>query len=139
MHSGPHPRRGRRRRTSRNRGFTPAEGWRVDARIERFVEPALLLSLDGDGPSHGYELADRMAEIADASIDYGNLYRLLRSLEQEGIVTSSWNDDAPGRSKRTYQLTDHGVALLDAWVAALRTSTQRTADFLQRYDERNQL
>jgi DNA-binding PadR family transcriptional regulator len=100
------------------------------------VEPALLLALE-TGPSHGYELADRMSEIAGAGIDYGNLYRLLRNLEVEGIVTSRWNDDAPGRSKRTYELTDHGAALLDAWAGALRASNQRTAEFLQRYDERN--
>jgi poly-beta-hydroxybutyrate-responsive repressor len=136
MHRGPHPRSGRRRRTSRSRKFIPDQGWLVDARIERFVEPALLLALEG-GPSHGYELADRMVEIADTSIDYGNLYRLLRNLEQEAIVTSRWNDEAPGRSKRTYELTDHGAALLDAWATALRESNHRTAEFLHRYDERN--
>jgi len=77
-----------------------------------------------------------MSEIADTSIDYGNLYRLLRSLEGEGIVTSHWNDDAPGRSKRTYELTDHGAALLAAWAGALRAGNQRIAEFLQQYDER---
>lgn len=136
MHKGPHSRSGRRRRTSRNRRFSSDDGWLVDARVERFVEPALLLALE-TGPSHGYELADRMSDIANSTIDYGNLYRLLRSLEAEGIVTSRWNDDAPGRSKRTYELTDHGSALLDAWAGALRVNNQRTAEFLQRYDERN--
>ena len=29
-------------------------------------------------------------------IDMGNLYRILRSLEREGLVDSTWDDDAPG-------------------------------------------
>jgi len=77
-----------------------------------------------------------MGEIAETRIDFGNLYRLLRSLEGEGIVTSHWSDDAPGRSKRTYELTDHGAALLGAWIDSLRAANQRITEFLQQYDER---
>ena len=135
MHAGPHPRSRRRGRVARNRKFTADAGWQVDARVERFVEPAVLLALE-TGPSHGYQLAERMGEIAETRIDFGNLYRLLRSLEGEGIVTSHWSDDAPGRSKRTYELTDHGAALLGAWIDSLRAANQRITEFLQQYDER---
>src|SRR5262245_66667186 len=58
--------------------------WEVHARVERFVEPALLLILRG-GETHGYDLADSLAELApDDPVDLGNLYRLLRSLEEIG-------------------------------------------------------
>jgi hypothetical protein len=68
----------------------------VYARVERFVEPALLLALQA-GRSHGYELAERLADVIGVeTVDYGNLYRLLRSLEQEGIVSSEWNDQTEG-------------------------------------------
>jgi PadR family transcriptional regulator, regulatory protein PadR len=106
----------------------------VHARIERFVEPALLLTLR-DGESHGYDLADALARLApDERVDLGNLYRLLRSLEEEGVVTSRWRDDLPGRSKRTYDLTDEGRALLDTWADALRRADETIHGFLERYE-----
>ena len=98
-------------------GRTGPGRWEVHARIERFVEPALLLVLR-DGETHGYELAEALAELApDDAVDLGNLYRLLRSLEVEGLVVSRWRDDLPGRTKRTYALTAEGRALLDEWAA----------------------
>jgi DNA-binding PadR family transcriptional regulator len=87
--------------------------------VERFVEPALLVVL-AEGPTHGYDLAEAIETIAPAErVDLGNLYRLLRSLEEEGIVTSEWRDDLGGRAKRTYALTTDGAALLEAWTRSL--------------------
>jgi PadR family transcriptional regulator PadR len=104
--------------------------WRVHARIERFVEPALLLTLAATD-AYGYELAARIEELdPDDRVDLGNLYRLLRGLEAEGFVTSRWRDDLPGRSKRTYQLTDEGRALLDAWIDAIGEAADRLDGFL---------
>jgi PadR family transcriptional regulator, regulatory protein PadR len=109
----------------------------VHARIERFVEPALLLLLR-DGETHGYDLADTLAEIAgpDERIDLGNLYRLLRALEFEGIVASRWRDDLPGRTKRTYELTEVGERLLDAWAEALRVNQTVVSGFLSRHERK---
>jgi DNA-binding PadR family transcriptional regulator len=99
------------------------------------VEPALLLLLQ-NGPSHGYQLAEELAAIVGKSrVDLGNLYRLLRSLETEGLVQSNWRPDLPGPLKRTYELTSEGASLLEAWVESLRLSQARVATFLNRYDE----
>ena len=62
----------------------------VRARIERFAEPTVLLLL-AEGRSHGYQLADHLEELLDEGrVDFGNLYRLLRALEEEGLVASTW-------------------------------------------------
>jgi PadR family transcriptional regulator PadR len=107
--------------------------WEVHARVERFVEPALLLLLR-EGETHGYELAEALGELApDDEVDLGNLYRLLRSLEVEGLVVSRWRDDLPGRAKRTYALTDEGRALLTSWAGALDRAGATIASFLARY------
>lgn len=105
----------------------------VNGRVERFVEPALLLLLR-DAPSHGYDLAEGLSELApDDRVDLGNLYRLLRDLEAEGLVQSSWGTESPGRAKRTYELTDEGHAVLDAWATGL-ARTRKTIDrFLRRH------
>ena len=60
----------------------------------------------------------------------GNLYRLLRALEDEELVTSTWAD-----GKRTYSLSEQGGALLDQWADALRRSQERTDRFLNRYSQ----
>ena len=107
----------------------------MHARIERFVEPALLLVLR-EGETHGYDLADAVAAIApDDRVDLGNLYRLLRTLEEEEIVTSRWRDDLPGRSKRSYELTDAGRSLLDEWATALARANDGIDAFTRRYEE----
>jgi len=109
--------------------------WAVRARVERFVEPALLLLLR-ERPMHGYELIERVPEVAgdDVRVDVGNLYRILRALEDEGIVTSEWSADLPGPAKRTYQLTDAGNRLLDSWAAALGEAREVIGSFLERYE-----
>ena len=132
-----HGHRRHRGRRPRNRRRLESGEWEVSARVERFVEPALLLALQ-EGRSHGYELADRLAGVIGVeSVDYGNLYRLLRSLEEEGIVASEWEDQTEAPSKRQYELTDDGALLLEAWAGSLRKSNSRIAAFLRRYDERN--
>jgi PadR family transcriptional regulator, regulatory protein PadR len=109
--------------------------WHVHARVERFIEPTLLLLLR-EGPMHGYELLERASELGvEGRVDVGNLYRLLRSLEEEGIVSSEWDRELPGPAKRTYALTPAGRSLLDKWAEALRRAETVIDGFLKRYDE----
>ena len=108
----------------------------MHARVERFVEPSLLLLLR-ERPLHGYELIERLPDVAGpgSRVDVGNLYRLLRALEDEGVVRSEWSADLPGPAKRTYELTDAGRRLLDRWADALRDAQGVIDGFLKRYDE----
>jgi poly-beta-hydroxybutyrate-responsive repressor len=104
--------------------------------VERFVEPALLLLLR-EQPTHGYDLLERLPELTgDQPVEMGNLYRLLRGLEDEGLVSSEWDSASPGPAKRRYALTDTGRRLLDQWADALRRSQERSAAFLERYEGR---
>jgi PadR family transcriptional regulator PadR len=115
------------------RRLAPGE-YDVRARVERFAEPAVLLLLR-ERPVHGYELLEQLPELTGERVDMGNLYRFLRVLERDEIVSSKWDDEAPGPSKRIYELTDEGRALLDQWASALELSQTRLASFLRRYEE----
>ena len=89
------------------------------ARVERFGEPALLRLL-AQGPTHGYELLERLpALVGEERVDVGNVYRALRALEEEGLVVSEWQAELPGPAKRTYTLTDEGRAVLAMWLDSL--------------------
>jgi len=125
----------RHRRAVRVRRRLPSGAYDVRARVERFAEPAVLLLLR-ERPVHGYELLEQLPELTGERVDMGNLYRFLRLLEAEGIVRSRWDDEAPGPSKRVYELTDEGRALLEQWASALKDSQTRIDRFLARYGER---
>lgn len=86
---------------------------------------------------HGYELIERLPEVAgdETRIDVGNLYRVLRALEEEGIVASEWSADLPGPAKRTYELTDEGRRLLDRWAESLREAQGVISRFIDRYEQ----
>src|ERR671936_866291 len=84
--------------------------WGVRARVERFREPALLLLLR-ERPTHGYELLDALPPLTgDARVDMGNLYRVLRALEEDGLVSSRWEAGEPGPAKRRYEPTAASAA-----------------------------
>ncbi len=102
------------------------------ARVERFGEPSLLLLLS-DGPTHGYELLERLPGLlGEDRVDVGNVYRALRSLEDEGLVVSEWSADLPGPAKRTYTLTAEGESALGVWVESLDALRDGLEEFVDR-------
>jgi PadR family transcriptional regulator PadR len=104
--------------------------WEVRARVERFGEPALL-SLLVRGPTHGYELLERLPPlVGEERVDVGNVYRALRGMEEEGLVASEWRADLPGPAKRTYTLTDEGRAVLELWRGSLAALRDELVAFL---------
>ena len=120
----------RHRWRARNRRRLPDGSWGVRARVERFGEPALLLLLS-QGPTHGYELLERLPDVLrEDKVDVGNVYRALRALEDDGLVESEWQADLPGPAKRTYTLTDDGRAALSSWLDSLESLRESLGSFI---------
>ena len=89
-----------------------------------------------DSPGHGYELLEQLQTLMPAErIDMGNLYRILRSLEREGLVDSTWHEGAPGPAKRIYVITPSGSRVLGQWVEAFKKIEQQIAAFTERYEQ----
>lgn len=85
------------------------------------VEPAVLaVLLDAGG--HGYDLKREIVERTSGRVDVdpGGLYRVLRRLEDEGVLTSSWAESEAGPQRREYEPTDEATALARDWVTHLR-------------------
>ena len=121
-----------RRQRTRNRRQLDDGSWEVRARVERFGEPGLLVLL-ADGPTHGYQLLERLPDVVrQERVDVGNVYRELRALEDEGIVASEWRGDLPGPAKRTYTLTAAGEAALASWLDALEALRDELNVFVER-------
>lgn len=85
------------------------------------AEPAVLAALLQSG-GHGYDLRRTIAELSDDQIDVdqGGLYRVLRRLEEEGFVGSTWSEGDSGPQRREYELTANAEDLARDWVAHLR-------------------
>jgi len=64
----------------------------------------------------------------------GGLYRYLRSMEKEQLVSSWWEPSQAGPARRTYVLTDEGKGALDSSVTSLRDVREILVSLLDRYD-----
>ncbi len=123
--------RGRRRRRMGGGGGGPCP-----TRIYRFMEPCLLLLLHRSS-SHGYSLQDELKEFgfAEAPVDPSVVYRALREMEEQGLLTSTWDTEGSGPPRRVYRLTAQGDQYLAQWVADLRETDRVLHDFFAAYDK----
>lgn len=79
-------------------------------RLYGAVELLILRSLDRHGPLHGLDIARRIADGSDATIqiEEGALYPALHRLQKRGLIEGEWVVSDKGRRARTYRLTEEG-------------------------------
>lgn len=118
-----------------NHNHNPGEGCQCrGTRSWGFVQPRLLLHL-AQKPAHGYELLELLQQFDDEiAPDTGSLYRMLRSLEDDGVVRSSWDTNGSGPARRVYALTEEGTAYLHSWALNLCKVRQNLDRFLTEYE-----
>lgn len=63
----------------------------------------LVLAVLGQGPLHGYAIANELRERSEGVLDVaeGTLYPVLHKLEKEGLIRSRW-EVVNGRRRRVY-------------------------------------
>ncbi|GGS98180.1 helix-turn-helix transcriptional regulator [Nonomuraea spiralis] len=83
------------------------------------LSPILLL-LIWNRPGHGYDLIDRLADLGVAAVEPGHVYRLLRGLERDQFLVSSWITSRAGPPRRKYEITASGLSDLKASMIRLR-------------------
>lgn len=101
--------------------------------LMRLVRPVLLRILAVE-PLHGYLIAQRLGELAmfrDQPADPTGLYRALKDMEREGLVTSAWDTGDSGPARRRYQITERGRHCLTQWLETLDRYSQTVADLLR--------
>ncbi|HET9078064.1 MAG TPA: PadR family transcriptional regulator [Acidimicrobiales bacterium] len=99
--------------------------------LKQFAKPCLLLLLQ-ERPDYGYDLVTRLRALG-VEDDSAAIYRVLRTLEAEGSVTSRWKEPVAGPARRMYQVTAEGTSILQGWAAALDESRRVLDGFLERY------
>ncbi len=107
-------------------------GGAEDFRARSLLRPAILLLLK-ERESHGYELVSRLSELGFDVPDFGGLYRALRGMEDEGLITSSWGTPERGPARRVYALTSDGDASLRQSAPGLVHQRRTIGGLLERY------
>ena len=104
-------------------------------RKSRFLIPALLLLLS-EKSSHGYELTERYAELGftEANFDPGAIYRTLKILEAEKLITSKWDTEEIGPAKKIYTITSEGKEMLSIWSGDILKRKKIFEGFIKRYN-----
>lgn len=88
--------------------------------------PALLLMIARGQASHGYQLVAGLAALGiDTGTDTSRIYRLLRTLEEAGLVTSTWDTSGSGPARRVYQITAEGRGFLSSSARSMREAASR--------------
>ena len=80
---------------------------------------SVILLLLREWSSYGYDLMERMATFGFAAMNPGSLYRALRQLEKEGMVSSTWDTSGQGPARRMYAITEAGEAYLKLWAGGI--------------------
>lgn len=106
----------------------PALDPHVEAELRRGVLQLVTLCLL-DTPRYGYDLV-RLLSQAGFEVEEGTLYPLLRRLEQQGTLVSSW-DTQGARPRKYYRLSEEGRGLRDDLAAAWRRVRDATDAALQ--------
>ena len=101
---------------------------------ERYLQPSLLMGLLLK-QSYGYELIQSIQEFGfvEGEPPPGMVYRHLRQLEGDGLVTSEWETEGSGPAKRIYRLTAEGAEVLALWIQHMERQTQKLGKFIERY------
>lgn len=96
------------------------------------LEVAILSSL-AQSTAHGYNLVDQIEALTGdlICIDPGSMYRLLRAMEEEGLLSSLWQTPEAGPSRRVYAITERGIEALEL---IARSLSQRAASMQQLAD-----
>ncbi|MCJ2163596.1 MULTISPECIES: PadR family transcriptional regulator [unclassified Pseudodesulfovibrio] len=101
---------------------------------QRYVQSSLLMALS-KGPSYGYQLIQSIGEFGFLRGDAppGMIYRHLRQMDEEGLVTSNWDAEGDGPAKRVYSVTPEGLEVLEAWILHMEKQRDRLDAFIERY------
>ena len=102
--------------------------------LDRMLRPAVLTILHNRTRGlHGYAIEKQLQGFKffqDQPPDYTGLYRLLKKMDAEGLLSSQESDSESGPSKRVYCLTDRGRNCLSKWLDSLVEYQQMLDDLL---------
>ena len=100
----------------------------------RFLRPLLFLELGSHDRSYGYELAEAV-RTNGLTVDLAGVYRELRAMERQDLLTSEWEPSTNGPDRRVYLMTDQGRTARAAATESLRLARDQLTTALEQASE----
>lgn len=110
------------------KGAESATGWSP----RDLLVPYVLLAISAE-KAHGYFIEQYLRGMGLAQVEMTRIYRTLRQLEQQGLVTSAWEAGPDGPARRVYTLTDTGKTWLQGGATMLEGYRSAIDAFFGRY------
>ena len=104
-----------------------------DGMPRNYLRACLLLIL-AEGSAHGYDMTVQLNRLGLGGVDKGGMYRTLRVLEEDGMVSSGWEASPSGPLRRRYRITSEGRTWLAGWAESVRIGQAFAAGYLRRYE-----
>ena len=105
--------------------------------LGRLLRPAIMAVLAKEAV-HGYLVMQRLEQMdmfKGHPPDATGVYRLLKSMEDDGLVSSAWDLADSGPARRIFKLTADGHACLQEWLRTLRRYRDAMDELLDLLDE----
>ncbi len=106
-------------------------------KAETFLKVCLLtLLLDKTG--HGYSLIEGLEDYGfdKNDLSVSTLYRNLRKMEKEGLVSSSWKEGHSGPKKRVYTITKAGKENLSEYINFIKYRKSLMKNLIDTYENK---
>ncbi len=91
--------------------------------LSRLSQPTILTILAASEEAlHGYVIVQRAAHspmFGGTKPDPTGIYRTLKAMEEQGLLSSAWDTPESGPAKRAFTLTDAGRKTLRRWIDSL--------------------
>ena len=100
-----------------------------------FLQSCLLVLLHRE-PGYGYSLMDGLSEFGfqPDQMDISIIYRALRDMQANNLVSDSWDDNSLGPQRRVYTITPRGEEALAGWIENLRQRRKEIEALEAAYD-----
>ena len=100
-----------------------------------FLQSCLLVLLYRE-PGYGYSLMDGLSEFGfqPDQMDISIIYRALRDMLANNLVSDSWDDNSLGPQRRVYTITQLGEEALAGWIENLRQRRKEIEALEAAYD-----
>ena len=100
-----------------------------------FLQSCLLVLLHRE-PGYGYSLMDGLSEFGfqPDQMDISIIYRALRDMQANNLVSDSWDDNSLGPQRRVYTITPQGESALAGWIENLRQRRKEIEALEAAYD-----
>ena len=112
--------------------MTTSRGYQTGKHLEAFI--LLWISIT---PSHGGAVISGLKDLLPSAwtIDDGHVYRLLRTLEADGALASTWVTEGGGPAVRVYHITSRGRERLAACKEDIELRMQSLQKFLNLWSQ----